>query len=83
MPVVRELGVANLAAGVVGLASIVAPTFVLPVAIWAGLFYGAAGVAHVAERDRSRNEILAMVSDLFIALMLAVFTIMRVFALAF
>ncbi len=54
----------------------------LPAAIWAGLFYAAAGLVHVAERDRSRNESLAMVSDLFIALVLAVFVNMTVFGLA-
>lgn len=73
LPLVRELGVANVASGVVGLLSIAVPSFVLPVAISAGIFYGVAGVRHVAERGRSRNETIAMVSDLFMAAVLAVF----------
>ncbi len=73
LPLVRELGIANLATGVVGLLSLLAPSFVLPVAISAGIFYGVAGVRHIAQRGRSRNEAIAMVSDLFIFVVLAAF----------
>lgn len=73
LPLVRELGVANLASAIVGLASIAAPSFVLPSAISAGIFYAVAGVRHAAERGRSRNETVAMVSDLFMALVLATY----------
>ena len=76
LPLVRELGVANLATGVVGLASIAAPSFVLPVAISAGIFYGVAGIRHVREPARSLNETVAMVSDLFIAAVLATFVVL-------
>ena len=71
LPLVRELGVANLATGIVGLASLAAPSFVLPVAISAGLFYGIAGVRHISEPNRSRNETVALVSDLFMFVVLA------------
>jgi hypothetical protein len=73
LPLMRELGIANFATGVVGLMSLYAPTFILPVAISAGIFYGVAGVRHVAERGRSRNESVAMASDLFIFVVLAAF----------
>jgi len=73
LPLVTELGVANLAAAVVGLASLFAPDFVMPSAISAGVFYGVAGVRHVAEREKSGNEVIAMVSDLFAFLVLAAF----------
>lgn len=73
LPIVRELGVTNIAAGVVGLISVGVPSFVLPAAISAGIFYGVAGVRHVAERERSRNENVAMISDLFIAIVLVVY----------
>ena len=73
LPLVRELGVANLATGLVGLLSILAPSFVAPVAISAGIFYGVAGLRHVFEAHRSLNETVAMVSDLAIFLVLAVF----------
>lgn len=72
LPVVRELGAANLALGATGLLALAAPGFVLPVAIAATIFFGVAGVRHVLQPERSRNETVAMASDLFIALMLAV-----------
>jgi hypothetical protein len=67
---VRELGGANLAAGIVGLASIVQPTFVLPSAIGSGVFYFVAGTEHLKEKQRGTKETIAMVSDLFVALVL-------------
>ncbi len=75
LPVVRELGIANAATGIVGLLSLFAPGFTLPVAIAAAIFYGVAGFRHVAERDRSRNESVAMASDLFIFVVLAVYVV--------
>lgn len=71
LPLVRELGFANLAAGVIGTASIAWPDFVLPAAIWGAIFLGAAGVMHVRRKGRSRSETIAMASDLFVALVLA------------
>ena len=77
LPVVRELGVANLGAGVVGLVSFAAPSFVLPAALYAAIFYGAAGVGHVLQRDRSANETIALASDLFVFVVLAMFVIAK------
>ncbi|MFI0842510.1 DUF6790 family protein [Mesorhizobium sp. IMUNJ 23232] len=73
LPVVRELGVANFSIGVVGVLSLLAQSFVLPAAIAAGIFYGVAGGRHVMEPARSRNETIAMVSDLFAFVVLAAF----------
>ena len=75
LPIVRELGVANVATGVVGLLSLAAPSFTLPVAISAAIFYGAAGFRHALERDRSRNETVAMSSDLFAFVVLTLFVV--------
>jgi hypothetical protein len=73
LPIVRELGIANFSAAAVALLSLAAPSFVIPAAISAALLYGVAGVRHIAGRDRSRNENIAMSSDLFMALVLVVF----------
>jgi hypothetical protein len=73
LPLVRELGVANIAGGVVALLSLLAPSFVVPAAISAGVFYAVAGVRHAFEATRSRNENIAMVSDLAMALVLTTF----------
>jgi hypothetical protein len=70
---VRELGMANLALGVIGVLSLWFPAFVLPVAIAAAIFYGAAGVQHITAKARSRNETIAMLSDLFLFAVLAAY----------
>lgn len=60
-------------AAVVALLSLARPDFVVSVAIYAVIFFGVAGLPHGAEPDRSRNENIAMISDLFIAAVLAMF----------
>ena len=52
-----------------------APSFVPPSAIAAAIFYLVAGVEHVKTRERGRSETIAMISDLFIAAVLAVFAV--------
>ncbi|HEY1615205.1 MAG TPA: DUF6790 family protein [Rhizomicrobium sp.] len=74
-PLVRELGVANFATGLVGGLSLFRADFVLPVAIAAGLFYGVAGARHAMQEHRSRHETIAMVSDVFLFVVLAVFVL--------
>lgn len=76
--IVRELGFANLAIGIVALLTLLYPAFVLPAAIYAAIFYAAAGVMHVMEAKRGLNENIAMVSDLFMALVLGGFVAMQV-----
>jgi hypothetical protein len=51
--------------------SLAIPSFVLPGAIAAGIFFGIAGIQYVAAKDRNRNENIAMTSDLFVFLVLA------------
>ena len=80
LPVIRELGIANAATAVVALLSIRLPGFLLPVAVSAGLFYGIAGIKHLAARHRSLNESVAMASDLFLAAILAAFIASRAVA---
>jgi uncharacterized membrane protein HdeD (DUF308 family) len=71
LPIVRELGIANLATGTVGLLSLWLPSFVLPVAIAATIFYGAAGLGHLFQAHRNRQENIAMISDLLASLVFA------------
>jgi len=73
LPIIRELGVANLATGTAGVLSLARADFVLPVAVIAALFYGIAAVRHAADRKRSRNQEIAMVSDAFVALVFAAY----------
>ena len=72
-PLVREIGAANFALGAVGVASLWRPDFILPIALAAAIFYGLAGFRHALETDRSRNETVAMSSDLFVFIVLAAY----------
>jgi hypothetical protein len=73
LPFVRELGAANLGTGIIGIASLAKPSFILPVAITATVFYGIAGIRHAADRGRTRNQNIAMMSDLFASLVLVTY----------
>jgi hypothetical protein len=75
LPLVRELGVSNFAIGIVALVSLWWSDFRLPLAIIAAIFYGIAGIRHVLETGKSRNETIAMISDLFIAIVLAAYAV--------
>lgn len=75
LPLVRELGVANFATGVVGIASLAKPDFVLPVAVVAAIYYGIAGIRHVAADHRNANETIAMVSDLYVAVVFGAYVV--------
>ena len=71
--IVRELGFANFAIGVVGGLSLLNREWVVPAAIAGGLFYGLAGALHTRNGNRNTNENIAMVSDLFIFVVLALY----------
>ena len=67
---VRELGFANFALGVVGILSLLFPAWRLPAALAGALFYGLAGVNHLLQPHRNPFENVAMVSDLFVSAVL-------------
>jgi hypothetical protein len=64
LPIVRELGFANASLGLLGVTSLWATSFALPVAIAGAIFYGSAGVQHFTRKDKSDNETLATATDL-------------------
>ncbi len=70
---VRELGAANLGTGIVGIASLVKPSFVLPAAVAAAVFFGIAGIRHATDRCRTRNQNITMISNLFVSLVLVTY----------
>jgi len=67
---VRELGFANVSMGALGVASLFVPSWQLGAALVGALFYGFAGVNHLRQPHRNRMENIAMVSDLFVAIVL-------------
>ena len=75
LPLVRELGIANLAMGTAGVISLWKPTFVLPIAIVGAIFYGIAGINHAREQGRSTNETVAMTTDLLVSIVLIAYVV--------
>jgi hypothetical protein len=73
LPVVRELGFANLAMGAVGLLSLPLPGLRFGAALIAGFFYAFAGVQHALAGQRSPKRNIAMLTDILIAIVLLVY----------
>jgi hypothetical protein len=71
--VIRELGFANVSIGTIGLISLWVPGWTTAAALAGGIFYGLAGLNHVRVPHRNRLENVAMVSDLFAAVILLVY----------
>jgi hypothetical protein len=71
LTIVQELGFANLSIGLLGALALLKAEWIVPAAITGGLFYGLAGVKHLIKGKRNRTESIAMVSDLWIFLVLA------------
>jgi hypothetical protein len=71
LTIVQELGFANLSIGLLGVLALVRSEWIVPAAMTGGLFYGLAGIKHLIKGERNRTENIAMVSDLFIFLVLA------------
>jgi hypothetical protein len=80
-PVVQELGFANIAMGVLGLSALFHPMLAFGGAVVGGLYYGLAGARHVGER-KAKNALrtAAMVSDLWVFVVLAAFATTRLAA---
>jgi hypothetical protein len=73
--IVRELGFANLSMGLLGIFSLFRTGWIVPAAIVGGLYYGLAGMGHAFRNSKNFKEYVAMVSDLFVFLILAVFVL--------
>jgi hypothetical protein len=73
--VIRELGFANMALGAMGILSVINDQWRLIAAISGGMFYLLAGVVHMLRKISSTNELIALVYDLFAALMLIFYLI--------
>jgi len=73
LAIVRELGFGTFSIGTIGIASLWLPGWIPPAAVAGGLFYGLAGVVHVAQPHRNAKENLAMITDFLAFAVLAVF----------
>ena len=75
LPIVREIGFANLSMGALGIFSVVRPGWVVPAAMVGGLYYGLAGFVHLPGKNRNAKEYTALVSDWFAAGVLGWFVV--------
>jgi hypothetical protein len=70
--VVRELGFANVAMGLLGTASLPFPDWRSAAALVGGVFYALAAGNHILQPHRARLQNIAMASDAFAAVVLLV-----------
>jgi hypothetical protein len=71
--IIRELGFANICFSLVALISIFVPEWRSAAAFTGGLYMGIAGFYHVVKKPEGFNEIVAIVSDIFIFIVLAIY----------
>jgi len=71
--VVKELGFANICFGLTGMLSLFIPDWRPAAAFAGGLYMGIAGIYHLIKKPESPNEVLAMVSDIYILLVTGVY----------
>ena len=75
LPIIRELGFANLCFGLVGLVSLFKSDWRIVSAFASGLYYGIAGLQHLIKKPVGANEKFALWSDLVIFFLLLIYFI--------
>lgn len=73
LPIVRELGFANLCFGLVGIISFFKPDWRIVSAFASGLYYGIAGFQHLIKKPVGANERFALWTDLVIFIVLTLY----------
>jgi hypothetical protein len=75
LPIVQELGFANVAMGTLGTLSILNIHWIVPSALAGAIFYGCAGIKHITRRGKNRNEMIATISDMIAAVVLVFYLV--------
>ena len=73
--IVRELGYANICLGATAIISLFVPEWRIAAAFAGGLYMGIAGINHIIKRPETPNEVLAMISDIFIMAIMGIYII--------
>jgi hypothetical protein len=73
--VIRELGFANICMGLMALISGFVPSWRAAAGLTGALYFGLAGVMHLRKRPATSNEWLALVSDLFVLVIVGVWLV--------
>ena len=76
-PLVREIGFANISFSTIALISFFIPSFRLPSAIAGGLYFGLAGLLHILKYKASDEEKFAMITDIYIFVILLVLLVLN------
>jgi hypothetical protein len=71
--IVKELGYANICMGLVGILSLHSAGWCQLAAVGGGLYFGLAGIQHVIKKPVSTNETIALISDLYIFVLMALY----------
>jgi len=72
-PIVRELGFANICFGTLGIISLFMPEWRVPAAFCSGMYYAFAAFVHIFKKSRSANENFALITDIYVFAVLAVY----------
>lgn len=72
-PIVKELGFANICLSLIAIISLFIPSWRPAAAFAGGLYFGQAGIFHIIKKPVTSNEKIAMISDIFIAVVMAVY----------
>ncbi len=75
LPVMREVGFANLAMGTLGVLSVLDRNLLVPAALVSGLYYGFAGIGHLLHGDLNLKRRVAMLTDLWVFAVLAIYLV--------
>jgi hypothetical protein len=73
--IVRELGFTNLGIGLVAIASFWVPNWTYAAALAGGIFLTFAGIEHIRKKQRTFDESVAMITDLFVGVIALVYVI--------
>jgi hypothetical protein len=78
LPIVRELGFANLCFGLIGIVSLFMPQWRIVSAFGSGLYYGIAGLQHLLKKPAGINEMFALVTDILIFISLVIYFVIMI-----
>jgi hypothetical protein len=78
--IVQELGFANVGIGVAAIIGAWVPGWAVPIAIVPVVFLLLAGIRHIVKPNKNTKEVVATLTDLLVAVVLAVFVVWSVAA---
>jgi hypothetical protein len=73
--IIRELGLANICTGLTAIISLSIPQWRIVIAFSGGLFFGLAGLLHIIRKPDNSNELIPLISNIFIFLIMVVYSI--------